>query len=96
MSIFSKDYRGYHAEFMGLKLSLLKDHDSGWSGATRSLRLRLLNTRSEFARSYWISGGKRIHSKTVVKRDEPLSEYRYENRKRKLARQIKDGNYKES
>lgn len=66
MSILSKNCYGYHLELGGFRLSLLIDNRSGWSGSTKGFRLRFLNKRIEFPKSYWISLGKRVHSKTTA------------------------------
>ncbi|HDY68565.1 MAG TPA: hypothetical protein ENH85_12335 [Candidatus Scalindua sp.] len=60
----SKDTYGIHFEAFGFKLSLMPKETSGWSGRKKSFRIRFLNSKAEFPKSYWISIGKRIKNGT--------------------------------
>ena len=77
---------------LGFQLSLLKKESTGWSGISHIYRIRLLNDRPDFPRSYWIAIGQRIHPRSIKNdKGEGITKARQE----KQDYRIKTGSYEE-
>ena len=64
--MISKDIYGVHIKAFEFTLSFMPNEQIGWSGGFNSFKVRLLNERLHFPKSYWFSIGKGIHSHTYV------------------------------